>query len=230
MSTPEPNKPSSSPFTKLDLYFQSCMAYIVENKNSVAWILLSLILVFSASIFWMAQSSKKAIENTLKANALVTRLRSPIVGEKQAPLPSSQNIKTTLSASKDIEKKYNGILLEEAIVANQTDAAFTTFQKMSLVFPMQEWPWKEVGPLTELLEAKNYDKALTSIQLLLKSIQQKKKEPLFRELVGYLHLMEGYCLKELNKPESQSSIQFDTWKKTYPDLAKQLLEIATIEK
>lgn len=230
MDAPNQNKNSAPLLVKLNFYFQSFLAFMTEKKELILWSLTAFIIFLCGALFWINKASQTATINDIKATKLVSQLRSPILGEKQPQLPSYEEINTTLASSPSLEERYNGVLLEEAIVANKKDGAFSLFKKNSTLFPLQECPWKEMVSITETLESDQYEKAHILITSLLQEIQKKNKEPLLRELVGYLHLEEGYCLKKLAKPEGESSIQFENWKKSYPDLAKQLITIVDIEK
>ena len=236
MSTPDqPGFPHekkaevTSPFSRLYIAFQSIFSFVIERKKALLALFFGLLFLTALLFFWMERVENEQSRQDSKAHELVQQLRSPVLGEKQAPLPPYKNIADMLSSS-TIQERYNGVLLQEAIVAEEIEEGYKMVQKVDRIPPFQSWPWNELPLLAKLLEEKKYDKALTQLQSLEKTIHQRKKEQLFPELLGYLYYMKVECLKETHQPEAQALVELEGWKKNYPDLNRKLFNIVTIEK
>jgi len=214
-------KSFSSFFFRIAQPAQSCIAWCMEHKQLFLLIVASLIGFIALCVYGVEKSRRKALYNLVKAEAMVQELRQPLAhaGEQEKKTPSYQEIDSTLSASRETQERFNGVLFEEKIIAKKE---LQENLLKNVPYPLREWTWTEVLHVTEQLEHKDFATALSSIQALLQGIAQNEKESLYPELVGYLHLMEENCLKALNRPTSESSVEFEKWKNFHPDLAQQI--------
>ena len=211
-------KRTSTFFFQFTQKAEALVSWCIDHKRLASALIVTFLGMIVLGVYGMEKSKQKSLYATVKAEALVQELRQPMghAGEQEKKTPAYEEIEKTLLASSEIRDRFNGVLLEEAIIFQKP------FQKnllKNMPSPLQDGLWLQVSEVAEYLEKKEYETALSSIQTLLQTIHKKNKEQLYTELLGYLHIMEDQCLKVLHRPNNESSIELEKWKSKNPELA-----------
>ena len=215
----EQQEKTQSLFSTISFRLQNGMSYCLEKKQLILIFLGSVVVLIALIGFWINQTKKSGFQDLLQAEDLVSKLRSPYT--EKAHIPPYKTIVETLTASSEIQKKFNGELRQESIVANQA-SEHPVYIIKDAPFPLREWPWKDLSSITDQLESNNLSQALPLLTTLIQEIERSDKSAYFVELLGYLRLMETKCLHALRLPSSQAAVEFEKWKTTYPELDKRL--------
>lgn len=214
-------KKGTSFFLPLANAVRSCFDWCREHKQPFLLLVAAFLSLLVLCVYGIEKSRKRSLYNLVKADSMVQELRHPSarVGEEEKKPPSYEEIESTLTASKEIQKRFQGVLSEESIIA-QKECPKALLK--DLPYPLQEGTWVEFATLAGQLERKDFTSALSSLHALLEGIAQKEKETLYPELVGYLRRMEMECLKALHRPIGDSAVEFGKWKTAHPDIAQQM--------
>lgn len=221
-------KKASALFVPLANAARSCVDWCAEHKQAFLWMVAIFLGFVVLCVYGVEKSKKRDLYNLVKADSMVQELRRPFsrVSEEGKKTPSYEEIESTLTASKEIQKRFQGVLAEEGIIAQKEHP--TNLLKEA-PYPLREGTWIEFAHIADQLERKDFTSALASIHALLEGIAQKEKETLYAELVGYVRFIEMECLKALHRPTGDSAVEFGKWKAAHPDIAQHISSLVPRE-